>query len=205
MKKHWLDTADFFGTPVQGLNFEGRLHIGTWVGLTMTILLIMIQGLYTGLKFSHLITSYNPQISVSQETGVYYDEAHALDISNYNFTVAFGVSDYLTGDTKYAGNLVDWLVEIVETDGNESGANTTRYKLKYHICTDEDRKKFFRPRASSKTMIDNLFSGKGMYCLDKLDWYGEKVLLYGKDDVMQNRRLDISLVACNPDQLTKDN
>jgi hypothetical protein len=44
-----------------------------------------------------------------------------------------------------------------------------------------------------------------MFCLDKLDWKGENLLLYGKNDVMQHRRIDINLIACNASQLTQEN
>jgi hypothetical protein len=71
MKKHYLDSLDFFGVPTPQLNFESRTAIGTWVGVLATICLFTTQSLYTGLKFTHLITRYNPQVTVAEESGVF--------------------------------------------------------------------------------------------------------------------------------------
>ena len=65
MKKHWLDSLDFFGTPIPGLNFETRQSIGTWVGLLATICLFTLQLNYSLLKLTHLAIGHNPQISVA--------------------------------------------------------------------------------------------------------------------------------------------
>jgi hypothetical protein len=118
MKKHWIDSFDFFGVPIPGLNFESRSSIGTWVGVLVTICLFTTQLLYTGLRFTQLITKHNPQITVAEETGVFLDEKHGLDVSNHNFTLAFGVSDYLTNEPKFAKNLLHWQVEVVQSEGD---------------------------------------------------------------------------------------
>jgi len=44
-----------------------------------------------------------------------------------------------------------------------------------------------------------------MLCLDKLDWNGENLKLYGKNDVMKHLRIDLNLMACDAKQITEEN
>jgi len=79
------------------------------------------------------------------------------------------------------------------------------HPLDFGKCTQEDRKKFFDPKSNCKNKIDKMFETGGMYCLKKLDWKGEKLKLYGKNDLMAFRRIDLNLVACNATQITEEN
>ena len=114
------------------------------------------------------------------------------------------MSDYLTNDVKHAKNLLHWQVEAVQSDG-DLGSDTIAYKLDFHICTEEDRKKFYTPSPTSRIKIDMMFSNGGMLCLSQLDWKGENLKLFGKSDLMAHRRIDLNLVACNPLQITEQN
>ena len=118
IKKHWIDQIDFFGVPIPGLNFESRSAIGTWVGVLATIFLFTTQILYTGLKFSHLITRHNPQVTVAEESDVFQSNTTSLDVTSPNFTLAFGVSNYLSNTPKNATNLLRWQVHAVQSDGD---------------------------------------------------------------------------------------
>jgi hypothetical protein len=68
-------------------------------------------------------------------------------VSSATFALAFGVSDYLTNDPKHAKNLVRWQVEAFQSIGDE-GSDSQVQKLRYHVCTQEDRDKFFDPSPS---------------------------------------------------------
>lgn len=78
---------------------------------------------------------------------MFFDAEHALDVSNHNFMMAFGVSDYMTHETKFGPSFVRWLVEIVETDGDE--AEGSRIALPYHKCNETDKARLFKPSMSS--------------------------------------------------------
>ena len=63
--------------------------------------------------------------------------------------------------------MVRWFVEIVETAGNN--LNKTRKTVGTHLCTEEDKAKFFEPSSGSKSVIEKLFKEDNLVCLDKLD------------------------------------
>jgi hypothetical protein len=50
-----------------------------------------------------------------------------------------------------------------------------------------------------------MFETGGMFCLNKLDWKGENLKLFGKGDLMAHRRIDMNLLACNATQITEEN
>ena len=95
-------------------------------------------------------------------------------------------------------------MEAVASDGDE-GSDADKYTLKFHNCTKEDRENFYDPSPSSRTKIDKLFASGSMFCLDKLDWKGENLKLFGKNDVMKHKRIDLNLVACEAKQITEEN
>ena len=127
----------------------------------------------------------------------------ALNLKEHNFTIAFGINDFLTHETKNDSKLVRWEVEIAQSDGYEFWGDSQ--KVGVHLCTQADRDKFYPAANNTKIKIDKEFAKGGMYCLDELNWKGEPLELWGKDDVSDHRRLDLNFLPCEYKQITDAN
>lgn len=62
---------------------------------------------------------------MAHEYGVFYSHETALDVSSHDFTLAFGVSDYLTNEAKNRTDLLRWQVEAIKSDGDEGALNNS--------------------------------------------------------------------------------
>ena len=68
-KKRWwtagavLQNLDSFGEPLPTFNIKGRDQVQTQVGGFVTLALIIVVTMFAIVKFEHLTSKYNPQMS----------------------------------------------------------------------------------------------------------------------------------------------
>ena len=198
-----IDSFDLYAKDIPGFNFEGRKKIGSLVGgFLSAIVFFLVLGIST-IKFSHLMTNTNPRIANSLEHGVFLTNKTALELQSNNFSIAFQVNDFFSSETKDDPAMVRWFVEIVETAGHS--INKTRKTVGTHLCTEADKAKFFEPARGSIHTVEKLLKEDKLVCLDSLDWYGKPLELYGPNDAVAHRCLDINYVPCEPQQITDEN
>ena len=64
-----------------------------------------------------MTTGGNPIISVVENIGMFESEETATGLYDQNFTIAFGVRNYLKNEFKADPNYVKWEARIFEGDG----------------------------------------------------------------------------------------
>ena len=87
-----LESFDSFGEPVPGFNVKGQDMVTTRSGGVVTLIIAVMVLLYAALKFTHLTTRYNPQMSSylqDLEDDETFDMADGTD-----FMIAFSVEDF---------------------------------------------------------------------------------------------------------------
>ena len=108
---HVLQSFDTFGEPVPGFNVKGQDMVTTRIGGVVTVIIAFLVFLYASLKFTHLTTRYNPQMS-SYFSDLEDDEV--LDMAEeMDFMIAFSIEDFhkprqLKNDPKY----VKWIFRM---------------------------------------------------------------------------------------------
>jgi hypothetical protein len=77
----FLDSWDHFAAPAPTFNLNGKGAIGTWIGFTCTLLLTLMIGFFSMIKFEKLFGRENPDISSKIEERFYTAE-DKTDIAN---------------------------------------------------------------------------------------------------------------------------
>ena len=160
-----MDEFDLYATQLPKFNFEGRKKIGSPVGIILSGIVFTLVFTVSLIKFTDMVSNRNPNISEMQEYNVFMNNETAMEVANKNFTIAFQVSDYTSQKALDDPAMVRWYVQFVERNGNDFD-NELIQVVGTHICTQEDKEKFFPPRRDSKQTIDKLFKANTMYCLD---------------------------------------
>ena len=105
-----LQTFDAFSKPIPAFNIKGKDRVNTRIGGLITILISFTVLMYAAIKFSHLSTKKNPQMSQ------YYQDVPKdvrEDVRDQGFRIAVSIEDYISpkkfkNDPKY----VKWLLRI---------------------------------------------------------------------------------------------
>lgn len=157
----------------------------------MTLLLGLVVTMFAVVKFGHLVSRFNPNMSS------YTEENHAdlkLDLKEKAFQVAFSVEDYfkpkrLKDDPAY----IKWLFRLW---GKRQGQPFERH-LSAHLCTEEDYANFYPIQDAYSKTLDEIKSDpeRGFYCLD---WsVEEQFLLFGTENDDEYQRFELVLLPCN--------
>lgn len=75
-----------------------------------------------------------------------------------------------------------------------------KQKIGVHRCNETDYIKFHPPEKDQLTKINSLKASKTLLCLNEYDLEGNYYnrTLFGKDDIVVHRRLDILFTPCIP-------
>ena len=112
-----LSRIDMFAKDVPGLNFEGQTKIRTGIGAFFTII---VMTLTLALGASKTVSMWNQENFVTQVDtvkGQFVLPNDTMNLTDFDFMVAFKVADYKTHANKDDPNMVRWLGEVVEDDG----------------------------------------------------------------------------------------
>jgi len=152
-KRQWwttgavLESIDGFGEPLPTFNLKGSDKVQTKVGGITTLIIIIVVILFSIVKFEHLISKYNPQMSS------YFREIPFEEKVNFNdkgFHIAFSIEDYyapskLKNDPAYT----KWYFRLY---GKKDGRPFER-ALDAHICTEQDYAEFNPIQKISKGLL----------------------------------------------------
>ena len=125
-----------------------------------------------------------------------------MDMNKFQF--AFYIEDYFSGELKDDPSLVTLFGVIFYMTHDNTLQNQT---IGTHKCTKEDYGRFYEPAVDQAPKVNRLKKANTFYCLDKIDTNGRPLntSLFGKDDIVVHRRLDIIFTPCIPQQLTEEN
>jgi hypothetical protein len=174
---NFIDLVDMYGISANRFNFEGRRVIGSKSGASISILIYVITGLFSILKFYHLLASHNPKISNGKLEGQFISNENALPVSDNGFMIGFQVSDFQHGNVLDAPNLVRWEINLVESDGISFDGEPRA--LDYHKCSEEDWNHFYTPSRANAKKFRDMKEADNLYCIDDIEWKGKKLELYG--------------------------
>ena len=127
-----------------------------------TLMILAVVILYASVKFMHLHTKHNPNMSS------YYkdtDPDFSVNLNSLNFRIAFAVEDFLVPKRlKNSPKYVKWLFRAF---GRKEGRPFHRL-LKYHMCTDADYAEFYPIQKNSALLLKEIREDpdRGFYCLD---------------------------------------
>jgi hypothetical protein len=102
------------------------------IGLLLSIFMTVIILAYGTIKFYQLVIKHNPLISVSVNKDV-YSKKEALNLEKNKLFFAFSVNNFYGREPKDDPNFVDWLPQLVESDGNVNDVYTP---LAYEKCKE---------------------------------------------------------------------
>lgn len=188
-----LEKIDRFGRPLPAFNLKGETKVHTVTGGLVTFLILVTTLSYGALKFYHLLTNHNANVTSVLETDV-FDFTETTNLHDIGFRVAFSVRGYNTQELKDDPRYVKYLIRMF---GKKDGKEFERL-LPYHKCTDEDWKEFTPPSKAFSDSFSAIKNGDvdGMYCLDWTDDV-EPILIYGNEKNDEYQRVELVLVPCN--------
>ena len=189
-----LEKVDQFGRPLPAFNLRGEEKIHTVTGGLMTFFILVVMLSYGTLKFFHLVTLHNADVTSVLETDV-YDYNERLNLNDIGFRFAFSVRGYHSQELKDSSKYVKYIVRLF---GRKEGKEFERL-LPYHKCKSSDWENFTEPsKAYSDSFQVIKDDPKGvMYCID---WEGddvEPIEIYGNEKNDEYQRVELVLVPCN--------
>ena len=164
-----LDNLDLFKSSLPVFNLRGHEAVSSLSGGTMTVWILMVMILYASIKFAHLLSRHNPNIS-SHKQQYYFDSSQVLDLKQEDLRFAFSVEGFLDGKVKDDPTYVKYLVRLF---GKKDGEFYETI-LDYHVCSAEELDLFAEPSRDTASensrasplmkYIDN--EDKHLFCLD---------------------------------------
>ena len=129
----------------------------------MSVFIYSILLFYASVKFVHLVTRHNPDIS-SHTQSFFFDSSKSVDLVASDVRVAFGIEGFLDSETKDDARFVKY---VVRTFGKKDGV-FYEHLLDYHICSAEELDRFGEPAADSTVIkyYRSVDSKKRLFCLD---------------------------------------
>jgi hypothetical protein len=120
-----------------------------------------------------------------------------MELTDFDFMVAFKVYDYNTKANKDDPNIVQWVAVIEDYDLDDTWKKTY---VKTHKCTEADKDKFYDPATESKAIFAEFKNENSFFCLNQTDLNGKTALYGNHNGVMAHRRLDIMYMPCGSPQ-----
>ena len=106
-----LDTLDQFKREMPTFNLQGRTAVSSLAGGVMTVVIFSVMMLYALVKFAHLMSNHNPNISSHRQPD-YFDSSEIFDLKEHNLRFAFNVEGYFDRQVKDDPTYVKYLVRI---------------------------------------------------------------------------------------------
>ena len=135
-----LERVDQFGRPLPTFNLKGEEMVHTVTGGLMTFFILVVMLSYGTLKFYHLVTLHNADVTSVLETDV-YDYNERLNLNDIGFRFAFSVRGYHSQELKDDSKFVKYIVRMF---GRKEGKEFERL-LPYHKCVESDWENFTEP------------------------------------------------------------
>ena len=160
----------------------------------VSFVIIFIICLYAHIKFSHLVSRSNPQVSSFLKQGV-FDSKNVFNFRDKGIRFAFGVEGFFDKETKDDPRYVKGFARLYS---KKDGKNYQRL-LPYKKCTVEDFDSFPAPVPEALGLLEEYKRGTSRY-LYCLDWeeVGNELSIWGiEDDEISYQRFEFVLVPCN--------
>ena len=154
----FFDRWDMFAQPVSAFNLEGAEAVGTSIGCLSTVLMTGLVLAYAAVRGKICFEKTNPLITDIDGMGA-RAPTDILELSEYNFTVAFRVINIHTKEPLHDPNLVQMVPQMQV----KRGGFIENVPLKFHECTSEDENLV---RRSIKTRQMFRLKEEKYYCLD---------------------------------------
>lgn len=197
-RKQWWTTGqvlrkiDSFGQPLPSFNIRGKDYLQTSVGGFVTLMLTLLVLMYAMVKFDHLNSRFNPQMSSYL---VDNEKNEDLNLNERGFRVAFAIEDYyapkrLKNDPTY----IKWLFRMW---GKKNGISYERL-LQAHLCTEADYAEFYPIQDTYVQTLNEIKSDpeRGFFCLNWTDT-NEPFVIYGTENDDNYQRFELVLMPCN--------
>ena len=103
----FIRSLDFFKEPIPGFNIEGRAGVGSLLGSSIAVGLIIVMFLYGAIKFIILVNRVNPSLTQSREgTQEFDDQLTPINLRD-DTIMRFAFSVESAGDTRDKETLLD--------------------------------------------------------------------------------------------------
>jgi len=214
----WLDKHDNFAATVKSFNFEGRQRVHTPLGLVVTFILTCILYAYGIKMFIKLVTGDNPNViteiqpeSFSNETAPdgQLDIAVPSNADPYNenkkpFKFAFAMRGYLDRKIKNDTSMVEWEVHVYKGNGSDE---VVEHHVGVHTCNESDYAEFYSPSQKSRPRFEMMKNDGAFVCMNDYDHDGKLVnkKLFGPDENLPHRRIELIFKPCVPEIMTEEN
>ena len=157
----------------------------------LTFLICIVITMFTMVKFDHLTSKYNPNMSSYLQD---IEPGTRLNLKEKGFRFAFTIEDYYEPkQLKKSPAYVKWLIRFW---GKKGGVPFER-NLKMHMCTDEDYAEFYPISEASDSNLEEIRNDpeRGFYCPD---WNAEDDYeIYGQEIDDDYKRLEVIFMPCN--------
>ena len=109
-----LSQIDMFAIDVPGLNFEGQTKIRTGIGAFFSLVVMTLTLALTTSKTITMVKQENFVSKIDQVKGQFLTSNKTMNLTEFDFMVAFKVSDFISHAPLDDPDMVRWLGEIVE-------------------------------------------------------------------------------------------
>lgn len=160
----------------------------------MTLVIFTLMCFYASIKFVHLSTHHNPDVSAHSNT-FFYDSSDKIDLYDFDTRVAFGVEGFLDGETKDDPAYVKYISRLW---GKRDGVGYEKF-IDHHVCSLDELALFENPSSESAAALDNFRKGKNrrLFCLDHDNLNNGELSLWGVTNDDNYQRWEFVLVPCN--------
>jgi hypothetical protein len=131
---NYFDRYDLFAEEIPKFHLDGQKKIGTSVGFSMSVLLVTIVAIYTGVRTRVLITGARPNIS-SYNAQNERNVTELVDLNDHSFKVAFSVQSLHGNYNKTTIDDSDFVEWLAHWDILQDGNLTSVVPIGVHKCT----------------------------------------------------------------------
>ena len=189
-----LDAIDCFKKPMPTFNMRGRESIPSYAGCLLSFAIACIMVVYASIKFSHLMTKHNPQISTFTVEGA-IDPEDKFNFRDNGLKFAFGIEGFIDQELKEDSRYVKYFARLY---GFKDGVTYEKF-IPVHHCTSEELDEFATPVSESVGLI-NAFKTqpkRNLYCID-WEKYGNEIEIWStENDESSYQRFEYVLMPCN--------
>ena len=140
MPFYLLEHVDLFKTKLPGFNLRGKHQISSVYGGMLTIMILTVMLLYSGIKLEMLLYRQNPNISSFTEE-FKLTSKDVLNFKDRQLRFAWTFEGYVDKELKNDPRYVKLLMRLA---GRAEGKSHETI-LDYHLCQEQDFKDFAPP------------------------------------------------------------
>ena len=112
---NFLDSFDLYSRNVPQLSIEGRKSVYSTCGIICSLVTWIMFAIFLINKIGVMLYGINPIVSTITSIDKHNTPETGIDLEETEFTIAFGVKNYLSGEMKADPSLVQWQASIFET------------------------------------------------------------------------------------------